>query len=90
MKKAKGEGKQAYVSVDKLYFDGTQYVVKTDPIQPLGTPVGATAVTVEPAVVAAGIPGGIRRGTHGIRGNIDGHRGYCKYSAMNCFMVIRE
>ena len=55
MKKAKGEGKQAYISVDKLYIDGTQYVVKTDPIQPLATPAGATAITVEPAVVAAGI-----------------------------------
>ena len=42
--------------MDKLYIDGTQYVVKTDPIQPLATPAGATAVTVEPAVVAAGIP----------------------------------
>ena len=57
MKKAKGEGKPAYISVDKLYIDGTQYVVKTDPMQPLTTPAGATAVTVKPAVVAAGIPG---------------------------------
>ena len=32
MKKAKEEGKQAYISVDQLHIDGIQYVVETDPV----------------------------------------------------------
>ena len=55
MKKAKEEGKQAYISVDKLYIDGIQYVVKTDPMGPV-TAAGV-AVTVEPAVATAGTTG---------------------------------
>ena len=45
MKKAKNEGKEAYISVDKLYIDETQYVVKSDPVD---SAAGA-AVTVVPA-----------------------------------------
>ena len=30
MKKAKSEGREAYISVDKLYIDGTLYVSKPD------------------------------------------------------------
>ena len=56
MKKAKNEGKQAYISVDKLYIDGTQYVVKTDPIDPSGEPTVVTVAPVRPAGTAAGTP----------------------------------
>ena len=55
MKKAKEEGKQAFISVDKLYIDGIQYVVKTDPVGPV-TAAGA-AVTVEPAVATGATVG---------------------------------
>ena len=47
MKKAKQEGKVAYISVDKLYIDGTQYVVKSDPIEPVAA--AGAVVTVVPA-----------------------------------------
>ena len=47
MKKAKLEGKEAYISVDKLYINGTQYVVKSDPVESVAA--AGPAVTVVPA-----------------------------------------
>ena len=46
-KKAKLEGKEAYISVDKLYINGTQYVVKSDPVESVAA--AGPAVTVVPA-----------------------------------------
>lgn len=56
MKKAKSESKQAYITVDKLFIDGVQYVIKPETVEPAanaaagaGTTGGATASTGGPA-----------------------------------------
>ena len=71
MKKAKQEGKQAYISVDKLFIDGIQYVVKTDPVEPTASVADGAAVTVELNGATAGVHGttaGVPGATAGVPG----------------------